>query len=40
MIGVYRDSFIDMLKETLGEPIKITNKNIICRCPWCEIEGE
>jgi len=37
MIGVYRDSFIDMLKETLGDPIKITNKNIICRCPWCEM---
>lgn len=37
MIGVYHDSFIDLLKTHLGEPIKITNKNIICRCPWCEI---
>jgi len=37
MIGIYQDSFIEMLKANLGENIKITNKNIICRCPWCEM---
>lgn len=36
MIGIYQDSFIDYLKENLGEHIKITSKNLIVPCPWCE----
>jgi hypothetical protein len=36
MIGIYQDTFIDYLKRKLGDRIKITNKNIICPCPWCE----
>lgn len=36
MIGIYDDKFLDLLKQTLGDPIKVTNKQIICRCPWCE----
>jgi len=40
MIGIYKDDFIDYLKEHLGDPIKITPKNIVCRCPWCERDDE
>jgi len=40
MIGIYSDSFLDLLKETVGDPIKITNKQIVCRCPWCEYNDE
>ena len=40
MIGIYQDSFIEMLKKHLSEPIKITTKNIICRCPWCEMDKD
>ena len=36
MIGIYNDSFLDFLRKNLGDPIKITSGNIICRCPWCE----
>lgn len=36
MIGIYEDIFVQYLKDSLGEPIKITPKNIICRCPFCE----
>lgn len=36
MIGIYQDSFINYLKDFLGEPIKISSKNIVCRCPYCE----
>ena len=36
MVGIYQDSFISLLKERLGDPIKVTHKNIVCRCPWCE----
>ena len=39
MIGIYQDSFIDFLKEYLGEPIKQTSKNLIVRCPWCEMNS-
>ena len=38
MIGIYQDSFITLLKERLGDPIRVTGKNIICRCPWCELD--
>jgi hypothetical protein len=37
MIGIYKDSFINFLKENLGEPVKVKSKEIICRCPWCEL---
>lgn len=40
MIGIYQDSFIDFLKEYLGDPVKLTSKNIICRCPFCEMESK
>ena len=40
MIGIYQDSFVEMLRNHLGDPIKITTKNIICRCPWCEMNVE
>jgi len=33
---IYDDKFIQYLKDSLGEPIKVKSKNIICRCPWCE----
>jgi hypothetical protein len=36
MIGIYQDEFIDYLKNKLGDHIKITSKNIICPCPFCE----
>lgn len=36
MIGIYEDSFIKFLKDNLGDPVKITSKNIICICPYCE----
>jgi len=40
MIGIYQDSFIEYLKKSLGEQVKISSKNIICRCPWCEYQKE
>lgn len=40
MIGIYQDDFLEFLKQNLGEPIKITGKNIIVRCPWCEYQKE
>jgi hypothetical protein len=36
MIGIYQDEFIDYLKNKLGDHIKVTSKNIICPCPFCE----
>lgn len=36
MIGIYDDKFIQYLKDNLGEPIKTTSRNIVCKCPWCE----
>lgn len=38
MVGIYQDSFISLLRERLGDPVKVTGKNIICRCPWCELD--
>ena len=38
MIGIYKDSFKSYLEENLGDTVKIKEKNIICRCPWCEIQ--
>lgn len=40
MIGIYNDDFIDFLRNSIGEPIKVTSKQIICRCPWCEYNVE
>lgn len=39
MIGIYDDKFIDFLKDNLGNAVIVKNKNIICRCPWCETNG-
>jgi len=39
MIGIYQDEFIDYLKVNLGYT-KITSKNIITKCPWCEYKKE
>ncbi len=36
MIGIYQDNFIDYLRDNLGVEPKITSKNIITPCPWCE----
>jgi hypothetical protein len=36
MIGIYQDSFVDYLKNRLGVNPKITSKNIIIPCSWCE----
>jgi len=38
MIGIYQDSFGDYLKDKLGVEIKVTSKNIICPCPFCEYQ--
>lgn len=35
MIGIYQDSFVKYLEDNLGYT-KITAKNIITKCPWCE----
>jgi hypothetical protein len=35
MLGIYNDSFLDFLKQHLGEPIKVRNKNIVAKCPFC-----
>lgn len=40
MIGIYQDSFKEYLAEYLGDNIKITHKNIVVRCPWCEMGKE
>lgn len=36
MIGIYQDKFINYLKNSLNNHVKITSKNIITECPWCE----
>lgn len=38
MVGIYSDDFIEFLKSALVD-VKITGRNIICRCPWCEMES-
>lgn len=35
MLGIYNDSFLEFLKQHLGDPIKVRSKNIIARCPFC-----
>jgi hypothetical protein len=39
MIGIYQDEFVDYLKANLGY-VKVTSKNIITKCPWCEYKKE
>jgi len=39
MIGIYKEEFIQYLKDNLGY-VKVSNKNIITRCPWCEYKKE
>lgn len=39
MIGIYQDEFVDYLKANLGY-VKITSKNIVVPCPWCEYKKE
>jgi len=36
MIGIYKEIFLDYLKEKLDVTPKVTIKNIIVPCPWCE----
>ena len=38
MIGIYQDDFIDYLRDNLGVEPKITSKNIIVPCCWCEYQ--
>lgn len=35
MVGIYDESFIDLLKEHF-KFVKVKSKNIIIPCPWCE----
>ena len=39
MIGIYQDSFKQFLIDNLGE-VKITSKNFIVPCPYCEYPKE
>jgi len=39
MIGIYQDSFLEYLKKNLGYA-KLTSKNIITVCPWCEYQKD
>ena len=39
MVGIYRDDFIKYLKDNLGYA-KISSKNIVTKCPWCEHNKE
>jgi len=36
MIGIYQDSFKQFLEDNLGY-VKMTSKNFITKCPWCEL---
>jgi hypothetical protein len=40
MIGIYEDDFIEYLENRLGPTPKITAKNIIVPCPYCEYGQE
>lgn len=39
MVGIYHDFFLTYLKDHL-KYVKVTSKNIICPCPWCEYGKE
>ena len=37
MVGIYNDDFINYLKDNLGaNRVKVSSRNIIMSCPWCE----
>lgn len=36
MIGIYQDTFIDYLEDKLGVKPKVSSKNLIVPCCWCE----
>lgn len=41
MIGIYQDSFVDYLKNKVGDNrVKVTSKNIIMPCPYCEFNAQ
>ena len=40
MIGIYQDSFLDFLKDNLGSDPKVTGKNIVIKCPYCEMDNK
>jgi len=35
---IYNENFIPLIRDILGDPIKETSNNIICKCPWCEYD--
>jgi len=37
MTGIYKDGFLEYLEENLGGKPKVNVKNIICKCPWCDV---
>jgi len=37
---IYENGFIEYLRTHLGDPIDVKNRNIICRCPWCEYQTD
>jgi hypothetical protein len=37
MIGIYNDNIIKYLKDNLGGDVNINSRNIICKCPFCDI---
>ncbi len=39
MEPIFGNNFIEYLKEKLGGPVVIRSNNIVCRCPWCEINS-
>jgi len=39
LIGIYQDSFKQYLEDNLGE-FKLSVRNIITKCPWCEFGQE
>jgi len=36
MIGIYKEDILDYLKDNLGGEVSVNNRNIICKCPWCD----
>lgn len=36
MVGIYEDSFLKHLEDFLGEKPKVSNKNIVVPCPFCQ----
>jgi len=39
VIGIYKEEFVQYLKDNLGYA-KVSSKNIITKCPWCEYKKE